>query len=161
MTPPTHLRWSRIAIVTTFIIFAGAAAAYLRYLPPATSFDRRVVTPRAGFTYHDPLTCTILFATHRAGPALRLPWLEVPSFTLTGLGTDRPTMTTSYYPNGIVMRKVYDSTEYVVLEYADQQWDTMTIGILKTAGTFVQTASGIQAGDARFQYATAMKGTCR
>jgi len=160
MTHAVRIRWSRIAIVTALVLLSGAVVEYFRLLPPATSFDRQVVTPRPQFKYANSLTCTVVYSTHKAGLGLALPWLETSSFTIAGLETDRPAVLSSYSTRTEALRKVYEDADYVTLEYAAQQWNTVTIGISKTAGTFVAAMTGIQAGDARFQYAVAAKGTC-
>lgn len=155
----TPIRWS-VAVLAVIVVIQFLAIILVVYYFPPVTFDLKTVKPTVDFRYKDSLLCHIVFSTHKEGVGISLPWHEVKEFTLAGLDTDQPTLKTSYYSQPVVLRKVFESETHITLEYAEPNWNTETIGIMKNTGTFVQSMTGLQGEDPKFQYAIAQKGRC-
>lgn len=157
------LRNVRFPITVLLIVAALELIVIVYMLPvsrPLVGLGKAVVEPTGDFQYSNSLTCKIVQTTHQKGDGVSLPWYEVMEFEVIGLDTEHPKLLTDYYPQGVELKKAYESDEYLTLENTDPSWDTQVIGIMKKEGVFVRTMTGLQAGDWEYHYSIAQKGRC-
>ncbi|MBU0613485.1 hypothetical protein KKB10_05770 [Patescibacteria group bacterium] len=144
-----------VVILLEFLIILTLGFKLFYGNNPYMSFDSRDVHKNNNIQNKDSITCHVIYSTH--GNSGLSQWqYELSEFEIWDLSTDTPKLVL----NGkqwSELQKLYDGKDYVSL-LVGPSWDVDTIGIRKTAGTFVRTMHGDQAGT--FQYAIAQKGWC-